>query len=394
MVRSASALALLASIALACNMSGDVTSESTATVSTSTEATATMTMTMTMTSSSPTEAPTTSEGPTTSTSEGSGTSSTTAAESTGATTGTTTTGTGSDSDTDTDSDTTGDLGPMVDLSDPQLYSFEFRADEADPEASEALAIQLGYLDTQVTPRGKLVVYLHGAGAPEVCGSKAHGQVLAGMGFHVFSPCYRSDYGIGNCGDDIGGCRLEAFEGVDHHDFIDITPPNSAELRIVKGLHYLQEKNPEGDWTYYLDGEQPRWDRIIISGISHGASSSGVIGMNRVVDRVVMLSGPLDTDQAWLKGQPMTELDRFYGFTHTDDDQHPGHLAAFSDMNLVGEPTPVDDAAPPYGDSHRLVSSAATQNGHGAVQAGGSSPKDGDDNYLYMPVWETLYGVKP
>ncbi len=144
----------------------------------------------------------------------------------------------------------------------------------------------------------------------------------------------------------------------------------------------------------IGSEAPRWDRIIISGISHGASSSGVIGMNRVVDRVVMLSGPLDSDQAWLKGQPMTEVDRFYGFTHTDDNQHPGHLAAFADMNLLGEPTIVDGAEPPYGDSHRLVSEAMTNNGHGAVQAGGSSPKDGDDNYLYMPVWEALYGVAP
>lgn len=283
---------------------------------------------------------------------------------------------------------------MVDLDDPQLYSFEFTADQADPEASEVLAPQLAYLDTQVTPVGKLVVYLHGAGAPTICGSKAHGQLLAGMGLHVFSPCYRSDYGIGNCGDDIGGCRLEAFEGVDHHDFIDISPPNSAERRIVKGLQYLQEMHPGGDWGYYLDGESPRWDRIIISGISHGASSSGVVGMNRSVDRVVMLSGPLDTSQAWLKGQPATEVDRFYAFTHTDDSQHPGHLQAFADMNLPGEPTPVDGAEPPYGNSHRLRSSAMTQSGHTAVQAGSTSPKDGDDNYLYMPVWRVLYGINP
>ena len=39
-------------------------------------------------------------------------------------------------------------------------------------------------------------------------------MLAGQGFHVFAPCYLSDYGVGSCGDDIGGCRLEAFEGVD------------------------------------------------------------------------------------------------------------------------------------------------------------------------------------
>ena len=91
---------------------------------------------------------------------------------------------------------------------------------------------------------------------------------------------------------------------------------------------------------------------------------------------------------------MTEVDRFYGFTHTDDDQHSGHLQAFADMGLAGEPTAVDGAAPPYGNSHRLLSSAMTQNGHTAVQAGSTSPVDGNDNYLYMPVWQVLYGVAP
>lgn len=314
--------------------------------------------------------------------------STTSASSTGGTTGTTGETEG------VSSSTTGDPGPMVDLGDPQLHAFEFTPDQADPEASEALATQLAYLDTTATLQGKLVIYLHGAGAPTICGSKEHGRVLAGMGFHVFSPCYRSDYGVGNCGDDIGGCRLEAFEGVDHHPFIDITPPNSIETRVVKGLLYLQAQHPGGDWQYFLDGDAPRWDRIIISGISHGASSSGVIAMNRIVDRAVMLSGPLDTGQAWLKGQPMTAIERFWGFTHTADDQHPGHLQAFADLGIIGDPALVDGAQPPYGGSQRLVTSAPTGDGHGSTQAGGASPKDANDAYLFLPVWRTMYGVAP
>jgi hypothetical protein len=50
-------------------------------------------------------------------------------------------------------------------------------------------------------------------------------------------------------------------------------------------------------------------------------------MNRDVERVVMLSGPLDTDQAWLTGVPVTSIDRFWGCTHTGDEQHAGHLQA-------------------------------------------------------------------
>ena len=282
-----------------------------------------------------------------------------------------------------------DPGPNVDLSDPQLYTTEFTPDEADPAATDVLGIQPAYLDTRVTPLGLLVVYLHGAGTPSTCGSEAHEQVLAGLGFHVIGPCYVSGYGVDNCGDDIEGCRLEAFEGVDHHPFIDVTPPNSIEVRVAKSLAYLQTKNPEGDWTWFLDGDKPKWSKIVISGISHGASTSGVIGLHRVVKRAVMLSGPLDTGQAWLKKPTMTPIDVFFGFTHTADTQHPGHLQAFEDMGLVGMPTSVDGEVAPFGGSHRLETSAPTSDGHSSLQAGGSSPKNGSD-WVFLPAWKYLY----
>jgi len=314
---------------------------------------------------------------------------------TGTTSTTGTIGTSAETDTaDASSSSTGvlDPGPMVDVTDPQLYEFAFKPDEVDPAATLALGTELAELDTTVPALGRLVVYLHGAGQPTTCGSDEHGRVLARMGFHVVQPCYVSDYGVANCGDDIGGCRLEAFEGVDHHAFITITPPDSIETRVVRALEHLQSVHPGGDWQYYLDAGQPRWSKIVISGISHGASSSGLIGMVREVERAVMLSGPLDSGQAWLKGAPLTAIDRFFGFTHTLDAQHPGHLQSFADMMLPGAPTMVDDADPPYAGSHRLVSAAPTNDGHGSTQAGGASPKDGDAEYRFLPVWRTLYGA--
>ena len=279
----------------------------------------------------------------------------------------------------------------VDRGNPQLYAFQFTPEKADRQATEALNTQLAFLDTRVAPRGKLVVYLHGAGSFEVCGSREHGVMLSRLGFHVFSPCYRSDYGVQNCGDDIAGCRLEAFEGKDRHPFINITRANSIEGRVVAGLRLMQQLNPAGDWQFFLDGDEPRWDKIIISGISHGASTAGVIGKNRSVDRVVMLSGPFDTGQAWLTAPSQTPLDRFIGFTHADDRQHPGHLEAFAQMGLPGAPVLIDTAEPPFAGTHRLVSRAPTDNAHRAMEASAPSPRDGD-NYVYEPVWRYLYGA--
>ncbi len=316
----------------------------------------------------------------------------TSSESSGSTGGdTTTSGSSSGSSEDEGTTMVPPVCPEVDASDPQLYAFAFTAADADAEATLALGTQLAHLDTRVESLGVLVVYLHGAGAPTTCGSSAHGEMLAGQGFHVFSPCYVSDYGVGSCGDDIGGCRLEAFEGVDHSDVIDVGPPDSIETRIVRGLEHLQRLNPEGDWTCFLDGDTPAWSRIVISGISHGASTSALIGINRVVQRVVSLSGPLDTGQAWLDQPSLTPINRYFGFTHTGDDQHAGHLEAFEVLGLLGEPTMVDDMEPPYDGSHRLVSSAPTTDGHGSTQAGGSSPMTGDA-WTFLPVWQYMYGV--
>ena len=94
------------------------------------------------------------------------------------------------------------------------------------------------------------------------------------------------------------------------------------------------------------------------------------------------------DRAWLEKPPLTPIDAYFGFTAVSDEQHPGHLEAFESLGVPGAPTSVDGAAPPYGGSHRLLSSAPG-NSHGATQAGGESPEvDGD--YLYRPVWETMY----
>jgi hypothetical protein len=284
------------------------------------------------------------------------------------------------------------VGPRVDRSMPQLYALTFRPSDADPLARAANGNQPAFLDTRVPSLGRLVVYLHGAGAPATCGSTDHERLLASWGFHVLGPCYVSDYGVSNCGSNIRECRLEAFDGVDRHPFINISVADSIERRVLRALELLQRRNPQGDWRYFIDGGAPRWSAIVISGISHGASSSGVIAQVRPVERAVMLSGPLDTGQAWLTAMGMTAPRALWGFTHTADPQHPGHLAAFASLTLPGSPVTVDGVAAPWGDSHRLRTSAMTSDGHGSTQAGGSSPRDAMGRFRFEPVWRRMYGV--
>lgn len=282
--------------------------------------------------------------------------------------------------------------PIAVVGDGKRHDFTFKANDADPAAKQSLGNQGAYLDTGVKSKGKLVVYLHGASDAALtnCTNGEVANVVTAMGYHLFTPCYNSYYGVDKCKDDIGGCRLEAFEGVDHTPVIDIAPADAIEPRIVAAMKYLKTKYPGGDWGYFLDGDKPRWSDIIIAGISHGASSAGIIGKVRATERVVMLSGPLDTKQAWLSMTSLTPVDRVFGFTHTADPQHPGHLEAFETMKLPGTPTSVDGAKSPYGGSHRLQTSAATSDGHSSTQPGGSSPKSGG-MYVFLPVWKYLFG---
>ncbi len=280
--------------------------------------------------------------------------------------------------------------PVVDRTNPKLYEVRFTARDADPDAGVALGTEQAFLDTRATPRGLLVIHLHGAGTQTTCGSAEHGRLLARWGFHVFMPCYVSDYGVGNCGADIGGCRLEAFDGTDRTSVIAIARPDSIEQRVIRALQRLATTNPQGDWSWYLDHGVPRWDHIVISGISHGASTSGLISKVKAVHGAVMLSGPLDTDQAWLSLPTATSVEHVYGFTHTADPQHPGHLAAFTTMQLPGVPISID-AGVPYQHSHRLVTSIPASDGHSSTEANGASPKDGGA-YVYEPVWHTMYEV--
>lgn len=288
-----------------------------------------------------------------------------------------------------------DTGPRVDRTDPRLHETTFRASEAESGATQGDGLESAHLDTRVAPLGRLVVYLHGAGTPAdgaECGSRELTTLIAGWGFHALNVCYVAGYGVENCGDDIAACRLEAFDGTDRSPALDVAPPDTIERRIVMALDHLQTADPGGDWGYFLDGTAPRWSKIVISGISHGASTAALIGQVRDVLRVVSLSGPYDPGQAWLtRDGGLTPAGRYWGFSHTADAQHSGHLAAFEALGLPGAPTSVDGASAPYGGSHRLITSAASTSGHASTQAGDASPTNGDGTYTFVPVWRTLYG---
>jgi hypothetical protein len=282
-----------------------------------------------------------------------------------------------------------------------------RPEALDPAADRWLQDQYAYLDPLVPRASKLVVYLVGANN-KPAGGRPMLQELAHMGFHVLAPMYANDYDIrGICApakdpdqDCHGKLRLEAFEGIDHSPHLEVSPANSLERRVTRLLTHLHATFPAEGWGAYLDGDQPRWPSIIVAGHSHGASSSGLIGKVRRVDRVVMLSGPFDNrdgDPApWTRKTPLTPLDRYYVFSHTLEDQFSQHLKDWEAMDLarLGPVVNVDGVAPPFSGTHRLVTTlqpAPGKNPHGVTAAGAASPVGPDGRYVLSRVFGYLFG---
>lgn len=259
--------------------------------------------------------------------------------------------------------------------------------------------QYSYLDTRVPSRGYVVLYLMGAGTVTPLLQIEGLKVLAGFGLHVVCPDYAQDYGI-DTGCAVGDLtcrglkRREAFEGIDHSPLINVTPANSIEQRFTKLLQFLAATQPDGDWGYFLTATgQPRWDKVIVAGLSHGASSAALIGKLRSVARVVGMSGPLDvfagnTPDAWLTTPGLTSLNKYYFLSHTADPQYAGHQVAWSALGVSALGPGVLDIAgrvAPYGNSHALKVQTTYTNPHGST-----APTSNESRAALLPVWRYMF----
>jgi hypothetical protein len=247
---------------------------------------------------------------------------------------------------------------MVDKTNPQLYTIRFKPSDADPTVSTNDAEQTAYFDTRVAQiRGKLVVTLSGTGNPP--GPLGLTSYAASLGFHSFAVAYHNGWDPSSQSnpDFFGQGRFDEFDGMGRQKSFTVPRSESVEVRVSKALAYLQSKNAQGDWGYYLDNSgQVRWSDVIFFGQSHGATSAAAYAKLRRVSRAVSMSGPRDTNPvvaAWLTLPSPTPIDRYYGFTGTQDSQHPDHLKAMQVMGYLGQVVDITQAMPPYADSHRL-----------------------------------------
>lgn len=296
---------------------------------------------------------------------------------------------------------------------PQRYEFTARASELDSRAQPHPEIDFVFekngkpadvenasVDTRVAPQGKLVIWLMGMSAPLF-------ERVNSYGLHAIRVHYANGwfgkFGNSSPGDDgklLGKIRLEAATGEDFSPLVSIPKPDGMMERALQFVKWLAKQNPQGRWEYFLseDGGGLRWDRVIIAGSSHGATTSARFAKHQRVDRVVMFCGPRDQLEDWQALPSATPANRFFGFSHVLDGGWSGDHYCRSwellGLHQFGAIVNVDKAAPPYGNTRRLITDADVKGdakrAHSSVTPGSASAKDASGKFLHEAVWRYLF----
>ncbi len=298
-------------------------------------------------------------------------------------------------------------------SNPQHYKLTARASEIDSRVKahpdidflintkdgKPADVQHASVDTRVSARGKLVIWLMGHNDPLF-------DRLNSYGLHAIQVSYANKWFGIKCKENPvgehcrGNIRLEAATGQDFSDDVDIPTPDGMMERAYQFVKWLAKKNPQAGWSYFLtkDGQGLRWEEVIISGSSHGSTTAARFAKFQKVSRVVALCGPRDQLQSWQSLPSATPENRYFGFSHVLDGgwvaDHYCRSWELIGMYKFGPIVNVDQVKPPYGNTRRLITdfdvNGDAGRAHSSVQPGSRARKDKAGNYMHEDVWRYLY----
>lgn len=296
---------------------------------------------------------------------------------------------------------------------PKRYELTARASVIDPRAQAHPEIEFLFekdgkpqdaqhaaVDTRVKPQGKLVIWLMGPA----------GQLFERVnsyGLHAIRVHYANGW-FGKFGkepppaDDkfLGKIRIEAATGEDFSPAVSIPKPDGMMERALQLVKWLAKENPQGRWDYFLapGGQALRWDRVIISGASHGATTAARFAKQVRVDRVVMFCGPRDQYETWQGLLSATPANRYFGFSHVLDGgwaaDHYCRSWELLGLREFGPIVNVDKTPAPYGNTRRLITDSDVKNdakrAHSSVTPGGAAVKDASGKFVHEDVWRYLF----
>ncbi len=176
--------------------------------------------------------------------------------------------------------------------------------------------------------------------------------------------------------------------------LEVDKANSIENRLVKALIYLNKTYPKEGWGAYLNGDEPAWSKLVLSGLSQGGGHACLMGIQHPVARVLMFGAPKDYSlrfnqpAKWLSLPPETPITRFFCFVHSGDEHHgctyKQQVQNYRALGLYPRFPIVDveNSAPPYNHTRLLTAHTPAdipKHNHGMV-AGAT---------MFTPAWKYL-----
>lgn len=275
-----------------------------------------------------------------------------------------------------------------------------------PEDPDFVAV-----DNRVPSNGELFLFLPGTGGqPDCCQYLL--ETAAQSGFMALGLTYDNTEAVGQICRNNQVCytvvRQDDLDGSTPGSYADITPTNSIQSRLVDLLRYLAARHPLQGWSQFLVGSTPLWSKIVVAGHSQGGGDAAYIAKVRAVEGVVMLSSDVDSTATdppvaatYLTTGHLTPLDRYVGFDHTRDPFNDKIEADWTalDLQSFGPAVSVDGNAPPFGNSHELLTSTQVPPGpapalatHDSTAVDSQTPLCSNATLAFVPVWRYMLQV--
>jgi hypothetical protein len=193
---------------------------------------------------------------------------------------------------------------------------------------------------------------------------------ATIGLDVISLSYPNSVAAFSLGSIAGQYNFDNFReeicfGTAVSNAVSVDVLNCITTRATSLLLFLKNTYPNENWGQYLTSANTLvWSKIIVAGHSQGAGHACYLGKKKLVDRVVMLSGPNDysvyynSPANWLLQNGQTPVTKQYSLLHTQDEIVPytyqvANLKALGLLNANETPLLADNLAAPYSNAHSL-----------------------------------------
>ena len=219
--------------------------------------------------------------------------------------------------------------------------------------------------------GHLVLYLVGA-REDPATAHAFAEYACGHGYAVIAPAYRNDRAIRDLCTDDADCyeavRREIVFGADPPPAVlDVGHANTLVHRIDTILAHLAIASP-AVWSPVRTTYAGGLARTIVVGFSQGTGHALILAHDREVERVILMSGPLDrvhsltSEQGpvtwiarWARTSPKTPGTRMFAINYAADPfTQPTELDAnYAALGIPGATCEVTEDKP-TGECHRFV----------------------------------------